>query len=285
MTTPVWDPAQYLRYADERTRPLHDLLARVPALPHPEEPVILDIGCGPGNSTAVLRRRWPRARITGIDNSAPMLATARTDGEPTADYLLADARTFDPGPARPDLIVSNAALQWMDPEKRRPRQGPSSPKAGEEGRIDGHLGLLPRWAAALRPGAVLAFQVPGNFDAPSHTLLAELRRRPRWRDLLGEDAVRPGVHPPERYLDALAGAGCAPDVWETTYRTLLPGPDPVLEWVKGTALRPVLTRLADPAQRAAFLAEYGALLRRAYPAGPHGTVFPFRRIFAVGTKA
>ncbi|MER7581617.1 methyltransferase domain-containing protein [Kitasatospora sp. NPDC097691] len=262
MSTTVWDPAQYLCFADERTRPLRDLLARVPVLPHPGEETILDIGCGPGNSTAVLRERWPHARITGVDNSAPMLATARTEGEPDADYLLADARDYDPAPARPDLVVSNAALHW----------------------VDGHLDLVPRWAAALRPGGVVAFQVPGNFDAPSHTLLADLRRSTRWRALLGEDAVRPGVHPPARYLDALAAAGCHPDVWETTYLTALPGPDPVLEWVKGTALRPVLTRLADPADRAAFLAEYGRLLREAYPAGPSGTVFPFRRIFAVGVK-
>ncbi|MQS13734.1 methyltransferase domain-containing protein [Streptomyces kaniharaensis] len=262
MTTPVWDPAQYLRFADERTRPLRDLLARVPALPHEPAATILDIGCGPGNSTAVLRERWQQARITGIDNSAPMLATARAEGEPTADYLLADARDYDPAPAQPDLIVSNATLQW----------------------VDGHIELIPRWAAALGPGGAVAFQVPGNFGSPSHTLLAELRRSPRWRDALGDDTTRAGVHEPGRYLDALVGAGCSPDVWETTYSTLLPGPDPVLEWVKGTALRPVLTWLTDPAQRAAFLAEYGTLLREAYPAGPHGTVFPFRRIFAVGVK-
>ncbi|MEV7022538.1 methyltransferase domain-containing protein [Kitasatospora sp. NPDC093558] len=262
MPAPAWDSAQYLRFADERTRPLRDLLARVPALPNEPAATVLDIGCGPGNSTAVLRERWPQARITGVDNSAPMLETARTEGEPSAAYVLADAGAYDPAPAEPDLICSNAALQW----------------------IDGHLGLLPRWAAALKPGGVIAFQVPGNFDAPSHTLLAGLRRSLRWRDVLGEDATRAGVHEPGRYLDVLVGARCAADVWETTYSTLLPGPDPVLEWVKGTALRPVLGRLADPEQRAAFLAEYGALLREAYPAGPHGTVFPFRRIFAVATK-
>ncbi|MFI5644295.1 methyltransferase domain-containing protein [Kitasatospora sp. NPDC051705] len=262
MTTPVWDPAQYLRFADERTRPLRDLLARVPALPNHDDPVVLDIGCGPGNSTAVLRERWPHARLTGLDSSAEMLAAARADGEPTADYLLADARHYDPAPAAPDLIVSNATLQW----------------------IDGHLGLVGRWAAALCPGGAVALQVPGNFDAPSHTLLAELRRSPRWQDALGDGAVRAGVHPPGRYLDALAAADCLPDVWETTYLTLLPGSDPVLDWVKGSALRPVLSVLTDPARRAAFLAEYGALLREAYPAGPHGTVFPFRRIFAVGVR-
>ncbi|MFJ9949297.1 methyltransferase domain-containing protein [Kitasatospora sp. NPDC091207] len=283
MSTPVWDPEQYLRFADERTRPLRDLLARVPALPHEPAATILDIGCGPGNSTAVLRERWPAARITGVDNSAEMLATARTEGEPTADYLLADARRYDPAAAAPDLIVSNAALQWIGfaPEHgARPEAGGPTGAGGP----GGHLGLPARWAAALRPGGVIAFQVPGNFDAPSHTLLAGLRRSPRWRAALGEGAARAGVHEPGAYLAALAGAGCSADVWETTYSTLLPGPDPVLEWVKGTALRPVLTRLTDPAERAAFLAEYGALLREAYPAGPYGTVFPFRRIFAVAVK-
>ncbi|MFB6893858.1 methyltransferase domain-containing protein [Kitasatospora sp. NPDC056327] len=262
MTSPVWDPEQYLRFADERTRPLHDLLARVPAVPREPAPTVLDIGCGPGNSTAVLRERWPAARITGIDNSAEMLAAARSGGEPTADYLLADAVGYDPAGADPDVIVSNATLQWLP----------------------GHLELLPRWAAALRPGGVIAFQVPGNFGAPGHTLLSALRGSPRWRAVLGADAVRAGVHEPGVYLRALADAGCAADVWETTYSTLLTGPDPVLEWVRGTALRPVLTRLTDEGERAAFLAEYGALLREAYPAGPHGTVFPFRRIFAVGVR-
>ncbi|MEV4614393.1 methyltransferase domain-containing protein [Kitasatospora sp. NPDC049258] len=258
---PTWDPSQYLRYADQRTRPLHELLARVPELP--PAPTVLDIGCGPGNSTAVLRERWPDAAITGIDTSAEMLATARTAaGEPTADYLLADAARYDPAPAAPDLIASNATLQW----------------------VEGHLDLLPRWAGALRPGGVIAFQVPGNFDRPSHTLLAELRRSPRWRAALGEDRIRAGVPAPDAYLAALLDAGCTADVWETTYLTLLPGPDPVLEWTKGTALRPVLELLADPVERAAFLAEYAALLREAYPAGPHGTVFPFRRIFAVAVR-
>ncbi|GAA2825928.1 trans-aconitate 2-methyltransferase [Kitasatospora paracochleata] len=259
MTT--WDPQQYLRYADERTRPFRELLDRVPVLP--PAPVVLDIGCGPGNSTAELRHRWPDARLTGLDNSAEMLATARSErGEPSAEYVLADAATYDPAPAAPDLIASNATLQW----------------------VPGHLELLPRWAAALRPGGVLAFQVPGNFDAPSHTLLTELRTSARWRDVLGDDAVRAGVHDPGRYLEALLDAGCTADVWETTYSTVLTGPDPVLEWVRGTALRPVLARLADPVERAAFEEEYGALLREAYPAGAHGTVFPFRRIFAVGVR-
>ncbi|MEV6212587.1 methyltransferase domain-containing protein [Kitasatospora sp. NPDC051914] len=267
MSATPWDPAQYLRFADERTRPLHELVARMPALP--AAPVVLDIGCGPGNSTAVLRERWPDAHLTGIDDSAEMLDTARTTGEPRAAYLLADARTWDPSDAAPDAIVSNATLQWLNPDGA--------------GRPD-HLPLVARWAAALKPGGVLALQVPGNFDAPSHTLLADLRSSPRWREALGTGASRAGVHDPADYLHTLLGADCTADVWETTYLTLLTGPDPVLEWVKGTALRPVLARLADPADRAEFLAEYGALLREAYPAGEQGTVFPFRRIFAVARR-
>ncbi|MCQ4040465.1 methyltransferase domain-containing protein [Streptantibioticus rubrisoli] len=260
MTAPNWDPQQYLRFAKERTRPLRELLARVPELP--AAPVVLDLGCGPGNSTAVVREHWPQARITGVDNSPEMLHTARTTGEPSADYLLADAAEHDPAPARPDLIVSNALIQWLP----------------------GHIKLLPRWVRALRLGGVLAFQAPGNFDAPSHTLLSELIGSPRWSRKLDLAPNRSGVHEPAEYLDALLAQGCAADVWETTYYTVLTGPDPVLDWTRGTALRPVLSQLTDPADQAAFLTEYGALLREAYPAGPHGTVFPFRRLFAVAVR-
>ncbi|MFI6443362.1 methyltransferase domain-containing protein [Kitasatospora sp. NPDC050543] len=262
MTTPHWDPTQYLRFADERTRPVHELLARVPTLPGADTPVIHDIGCGPGNSTAAARQRWPHADLTGIDNSPDMLATARTHGEPDAHYLLADARDYDPTPTAPDLILSNATLQW----------------------VDGHLDLLSTWAHALKPGAAIAFQVPGNFDAPSHTLLTELRHSPRWNPTLGHDTTPAGTHHPTDYLDTLTAAHCTVDLWETTYYNLLTGPHPVLEWVKGTTLRPVLSRLTGPADRTAFLTEYRTLLDQAYPAGPHGTVFPFRRIFAVATR-
>ncbi|MFJ1752043.1 methyltransferase domain-containing protein [Kitasatospora sp. NPDC088134] len=260
----AWDAEQYLRYARERARPMADLLARVPELP--PAPRILDLGCGPGNSTAALRRRWPDARLLGLDNSAALLAEARTAGEPSAEYREQDVTAYDPAPEHPDLIASNAALHWMDTDTAD------------------HLELLPRWAAALRPGGVIAFQLPGNFAAPSHTLLAELRRGPRWRDRLAAARPDASCHAPERYLAALAAAGCTADVWETTYLTVLTGADPVLEWVKGSALRPVLDLLPEEAERAAFLAEYGALLRAAYPAGEHGTVFPFRRVFAVAVK-
>ncbi|WP_037910441.1 trans-aconitate 2-methyltransferase [Actinacidiphila yeochonensis] len=264
--SPAWDPGQYLRHAGHRVRPFADLLARVTGLPGGRAPRIADLGCGPGNATTVLTGRWPGARVTGYDNSAPMLEAAAAHAGPTPgggslDFRPADLRTWTPDESY-DLIVSNAALQW----------------------VPGHTDRFGDWLAGLNPGGTFAFQVPGNFGSPSHTLLAEVCARPRWRARLGPNPLRHDhVMEPAGYLDALVGLGCAAvDVWETTYTQLLQGPDPVLDWTKGTALRPVLSLLdGDPAARAEFTAEYRDLLRAAYPARPYGTVFPFRRIFAV----
>ncbi|MFJ5560839.1 trans-aconitate 2-methyltransferase [Streptomyces sp. NPDC093250] len=259
--TPVWDPAQYLRHADHRTRPFTDLLARIPELPG-GRPRIADLGCGAGNVTALLAERWPAAQITGYDNSPEMLDKARAD-HGGLRFAHADVRTWTPdGPH--DLIVSNATLHW----------------------VPGHADRFPEWIAGLAPGGTFAFQVPGNFDAPSHALMRELAGSARWRDRLSgvlrhDDAVLR----PEAYLERLTALGCVTDAWETTYVHLLQGEDPVLDWVKGTGLRPVLTALADdPEARDAFVAEYCTALRSAYPAGPHGTLFPFRRVFAVASK-
>ncbi|MEV5428595.1 trans-aconitate 2-methyltransferase [Streptomyces sp. NPDC052701] len=267
---PLWDPAQYLRHAGHRARPFTDLLARVPGLPG-DPPRIADLGCGPGNATALLADRWPTARVTGYDNSPRMLDRARahhqgpTPGGGRLDFVHADVRTWTPGPAEPhDLIISNAALQW----------------------VPGHADRFPDWIAKLAPGGVLAFQVPGNFDAPSHRLLRDLAHAPRRRDrLAGTLRHDDAVLTPEAYLERLTALGCTADVWETTYVHLLPGEDPVLDWMEGTGLRPVLTALADePGEREEFVAEYRTALRRAYPAGPHGTAFPFRRVFAVARR-
>ncbi len=260
----MWDPQTYLVYADERTRPARDLLAAVDVAAPAR---VVDLGCGPGNSTLLLAARWPGADLLGVDLSAEMIATAQA--EASADgrirYEIADAGAwrapgrFDGGV---DVLFSNALLQWMP----------------------GHLKLLPAWLADLAPGGRLAFQVPANFDAPSHGLLREVCDSPAWRDRLGGLSRRHEVvHTPQEYVDALAAVGARPDVWETTYLHRLSGADPVLEWVSGTALRPVLQLLAgDPAARVDFLAEYGAALRAAYPAGADGvTTLPFRRIFAV----
>jgi trans-aconitate 2-methyltransferase len=286
--SPVWDPRQYARHSEHRERPLRELLARVPELPHPEAPRIADLGCGPGGPSLPLAERWPGAHITGYDSSPEMLAEARTyagplgEGAGTLDFAHADLAVWRPDPAasRPfDLLFSNAALQW----------------------VRGHVDRFPDWLDGISPGGALAFQVPGNFDAPSHTLLHELRDSPRWRARLGGGTERmggvhgpavhgpavdgPAVHDPAGYAAALAPLGCTVDAWETTYLHLLQGEDPVLDWVKGTALRPVLTLLADdPEARDAFLADYRDALREAYPAREYGVPFPFRRIFVVAVK-
>ncbi|GAA2923996.1 MULTISPECIES: trans-aconitate 2-methyltransferase [Streptomyces] len=265
---PTWDPAQYLRHAGHRARPFADLLARVPELPG-SAPRIADLGCGPGNVTRFLADRWPTARIAGYDNSPEMLDKAHVDHQgPTPgggrlDFDHADVRTWTP--AEPyDLIVSNATLQW----------------------VPGHVERFADWVAGLKPSGTFAFQVPGNFDAPSHRLMRELAGSPRWRDrLAGTLRHADAVLAPEAYQERLTALGCTADVWETTYIHLLQGEDPVLDWVKGTGLRPVLTALADdPEAREAFVTEYRAALRAAYPAGPDGTPFPFRRVFAVARK-
>ncbi|MFD3511808.1 trans-aconitate 2-methyltransferase [Streptomyces sp. NPDC058657] len=259
--TPVWDPSRYLRHEGHRTRPFLDLLARINPTTPPTR--IADLGCGAGNVTTLLTERWPHAQVTGLDNSPEMLARAQQYTTPRLTFAHADAATWAPPAASYDLIVSNALLQW----------------------VPGHPDLLAGWLHALTPGGTLAFQVPGNFDAPSHTLLATLRDSARWRTRLARTDAgdRPAaVETPAGYLARLTALGCTADVWETTYQHVLTGEDAVLDWAKGTTLRPVLTALADDEEAtAAFTAEYAALLRTAYPATAAGTVFPFRRIFAV----
>jgi trans-aconitate 2-methyltransferase len=259
-----WDPAQYWVFADERSRPFFELVGRVGARAPAR---VVDLGCGHGELTATLAQRWPGAAIEGIDSSTEMINAAGklADGQAgRLRFTVGDVAEWIPD-GLIDVIVSNAALHWV-PEHRE---------------------LLPRWTRALTPGGWLAFQVPGNADAPSHTLLRELCRSSRWRGRLADVLRWHPVDGPAEYLRLLAGQGCRVDAWETTYQQVLHGEDAVLEWVKGTALRPVLAALGGDgtAETAMFLAEYAALLRNAYPPGPHGTLFPFRRIFVVARTA
>ena len=256
-----WDPAKYVQFGDYRNRPFFDLTARI----HADAPAqVVDLGCGPGNLTATLAERWPGAQVLGVDSSAEMLAKAAALVEKgsSLQFEQADIADWMPAPET-DVVVTNAALQW----------------------VPGHQDMMRKWLEVLRPGAWFAMQVPGNFNAPSHSLMRELAGSDRWAAKL--DGVLRGVESvgePGDYLGILLDAGCAADAWETTYLQVLPGPDPVLDWVRGTALRPVMAALDDDDARR-FEAEYAAALRDAYPRSVHGTVFPFRRIFAVGRKA
>ncbi|MCM0677215.1 trans-aconitate 2-methyltransferase [Micromonospora phytophila] len=253
----MWDPTTYLRYGDERSRPFHDLLARVPA----DRPrAVVDLGCGPGNLTATLAGRWPASRIVGLDSSPEMIDRAGAAPAPVT-FAVGDVRDWRPG-SDVDVVVCNAVLQW----------------------VPGHRDLLTRWAAELPAGAWLAVQVPGNFDAASHRALRQVAGRPAWSADLAPLLREAPVDDATGYAALLTGAGCAVDAWETTYVHLLPAradaDHPVLTWMEGTALRPVRAAL-DAAGWSDFRAELGVRLAEAYPVRQGQVYFPFRRVFFV----
>jgi trans-aconitate 2-methyltransferase len=253
-----WDPQQYQRFGRERSRPFFDLLARVP---DDNVRFVADLGCGPGDLTHTLLTRWPDAAIVGVDNSPDMLvAAARLPVSPRLQFVEADLATWQPD--RPlDRIVSNAALQWLP----------------------NHAELFKRLIGLLAPGGVLAVQMPRNFDEPAHRLLAEVVTQEPWASAVGAWKERYFEETPAWYAETLRELGVEVDVWETIYYHVLAGPDAVLEWMKGTALRPVLTRLRED-QREPFLSVYGVKLLAAYPPGTHGTLFPFRRLFLLARR-
>ncbi|HSE04447.1 MAG TPA: methyltransferase domain-containing protein [Methylomirabilota bacterium] len=250
----AWDPAQYLKFADHRLRPAIDLLNRV-ALDEAGE--VYDLGAGAGNVTRLIQERWPAARVTGVDDSATMLAKAAATA-PTITWQQANLAAWRP-PRPADLIYSNAALHWLT----------------------GHERLFPALLASLAPGGVLAVQMPRNFGAPSHTLISEAARGGPWRRTL-EPLLRPApVADPAFYYDVLAPSAAGLDIWETEYLQVLEGTDPVKEWTKGTWLKPLLDALAEP-ERSRFEARYAELVAGAYPPRADGrTLFPFRRLFIV----
>src|SRR5690606_20132337 len=219
---------------------------------------VADLGCGPGNATRLLAERWPEAAVVGIDSSADMLAKARGSGI-RASWVEADIATW--APDRPfDLIYSNAALHWLDD----------------------HEELLPRLLRSVRPGGVLAVQMPRNFEAPSHALVHATARSGPWAEPLADVPDWRPVQAPEWYYDLLAPKAAVLDIWETVYLHVLEGDDPVLRWTRSTALRRIAPAL-DEEQRAAFEAAYAAGLREAYPRRADGrTLFPFRRLFKIG---
>ena len=250
----AWDPAQYLKFADQRLRPAIDLLNRIDV----DDPAaIVDLGAGAGNVTRMLKERWPGARVTGVDDSQEMLDKAAAVA-PEITWERADLASWRP-PRPADIIYSNAALHWLD----------------------GHERLFPALFSAVAPGGVLAVQLPRNFSAVSHTSISEAARNGPWRAKL-EPLLRPApVAEPAFYYGLLAPRAATLDMWETEYLQVMEGDNPVKEWTKGTWLRPLLAALEEP-ERSRFEAHYAELVARAYPRRPDGrTLFPFRRLFIV----
>lgn len=257
-----WDTGQYLKFADERMRPALELLGRIPC----EAPgVVYDLGCGSGDVTRLLAERWPEARVYGIDHSKEMLEKAAAEPGRVA-WVERDISGWSPGePA--GVIYSNAALHW----------------------VEEHEALFPRLAGFLEPGGCLAVQMPLSWEAPSHRLMRETLANggPGGR-ALGDESLRQAmgrawVLPTQAYYELLAGRARQVDIWESEYLHILEGEEAVLEWVKGTGLRPILNGLGG-AERELFLAEYTRRLRGAYPVRANGrTLYPFRRLFIVAT--
>jgi trans-aconitate 2-methyltransferase len=251
-----WDAGQYLRFADERTRPALDLLARIDLVAPPR---IVDLGCGPGNSTALLRERWPEAKVTGLDSSADMLDAARRD-HPGIEFVAGDIAEWSPA-APYDLVFSNAALQWIGDHER----------------------LLPRLIDMVAPDGVLAVQMPRNHDFATHALMRQVAAEGPWRDRLAGARDPSPVRPPEFYYDCLAPKSRRMILWETNYIQIMDGIDAIIAWLHGTGLRPFLARLDEPEQKL-FLDRYAALLAGAFPARSDGKVLlPYPRLFFIAT--
>jgi trans-aconitate 2-methyltransferase len=255
----TWNPEQYLKFSEERSRPYFDLLGRVRL---ETARSIADLGCGPGTLTRTLSERWPQAQVVGVDNSPEMLIEAEQVAIPgRLAFVQADLATWTSD--RPlDLIVSNAALQWV----------------GDHDRLLAHL------ARMLAPGGTLAVQVPYHFGSSAHSVIEDVVANPRWKDVLhGGGTLPKSVLPMHRYGERLLDLGFVVDVWQTTYLHVLTGENPVLEWFKGTALRPILARLSPPDQ-SVFLNEVGKRFQVAYPARAGVTLLPFPRLFFVAVQ-
>ncbi len=257
---PVWDPNLYLKYASERTRPAADLIAQI-RLENPMR--IVDLGCGPGNSTEQLRRRWPQAEITGVDNSPEMLAKAKAI-HPDWQWVLCDIEGWKPEPAA-DLVFSNAALHW----------------------VPGHATLFRSLIGGVAPGGALAGQMPNNFDSPAHTIMRDVAAHgdPRWSKALVGAAESSSVQTPAFYYDVLRKHASEVDIWETEYQHVMEGPKAIFEWIRGTGMRPFIDRLPDDEQRQLFAEMCLERFQEAYPPNDQGKVlFPFRRIFIVAYR-
>ncbi|NEG96617.1 methyltransferase domain-containing protein [Bifidobacterium sp. SMB2] len=260
-----WDSKQYLRFKNERTQPSRDLAAQLP----PDDGTVrrvLDIGCGPGNSTAVLRERYPHAEILGVDNSPEMIAAAR-ESHPDIDFAPFDASNpadFDALPHDFDVVFSNACIQWV----------PDHPR------------LIPAMLGLLRPGGMLAVQTPMNYEEPIHRIIADVVHSPRYADRLAQGREFFNLTPPE-YWELLHGGELVADfrIWKVVYMHNLPSHEAIMDWYRGTGLRPYLQTLPGDAERKAFENEIFGRVREAYPPQSDGSIiFPFPRFFFTAVR-
>jgi trans-aconitate 2-methyltransferase len=257
---PAWDPNLYLKYAGERTRPAADLIGQI-RLESPAQ--IVDLGCGPGNSTEQLRRRWPQAAITGVDNSPEMLAQAKAN-HPDWQWILCDIEGWKPEPAV-DLIFSNAALHW----------------------VPGHATLFRGLIGGVAREGALAAQMPNNFQSAAHEVIQEVAASgdPRWSKALASAPGTFTVQPAAFYYDVLRKHSSRVDIWETEYQHVMDGPKAVFDWIRGTGMRPYLDRLPDDEQRRKFEEMCLEGFQEAYRPNDQGKVlFPFRRMFIVAYR-
>lgn len=256
---PTWDAKLYLQFANERTQPALDLLARLSSIPDPQH--VVDLGCGPGNSTAILRQRWPDAEIIGLDNSPEMIAAAR-QAAPSEKWLLADAATWT-SDIPLDLIFTNAAIQWM-PD---------------------HAKLMPHLMQQLKPGGVLAVQMPAHYLSPLHQVTLEVASHSAWNHRM--DSARHALtkEQPSFYYDALQPFSSRLDIWETEYFHIMESPAAILKWFSGTGLRPFLEALETTEQKQDFERMMLEGYTKAYLPQKDGRVlFPFRRLFITALK-
>lgn len=259
----VWDSEQYLRFKTERTQPSRDLAAQLP----PDDGTVarvLDIGCGPGNSTAVLRERYPHATILGIDNSPNMIAAACA-AHPDIDFALCDVSKPDELAALPrdfDVVFSNACIQW----------------------VPDHARLIPAMLGLLHEGGTLAVQTPMNYEEPIHRIIAELVHSPAYADRLPQSREFYNLTPPE-YWELLHANAASFRIWKVTYMHTLPSHEAIMDWYRGTGLRPYLQALANDGERAAFASAVFDRVRDAYPTQSDGSIiFPFPRFFFAAVR-
>lgn len=253
--TSEWNPSLYLKFANERTQPSLDLISRI-GLDQPAR--IIDLGCGTGNSTDALRRRWPGADVTGLDNSPKMLEAAARD-YPAGKWVQADINAWT-ADAPYDLVFSNATLQW----------------------VKGHAALIPRLYGQVAAGGALAVQMPHSGKMAVRRLILATAEDAAWRDRMGAPRVATAIESSETYYDLLAPLSRRLDLWETEYMHVMADPDAILEWIRATSLRPFLDALAGADERAAFEAQLRGRIDAAFPVRADGKrLFPFMRLFFV----